>query len=212
MGERDNHDGYGQCTGTGSVWVDDGAQSNFYRQGSCPKCRPASVTQDKDELREAVAREVDAEAFGSTLPNRYKARQREARAKADRILALLSPSTGWREWVARSVWCAFEEALSEGSPTISLQGGKLWIDDAAFDCERLVSALSVAPVVGGERSSRDSQTTCAAQGTDSLGRPEAELLEALKAIIASEDGFYRVAMPSALREAAHAAIAQAEGK
>lgn len=38
------------------------------------------------------------------------------------------------------------------------------------------------------------------------------LLSALKAIIASENGFYRVAMPASLREAASAAIAKAEGQ
>lgn len=39
-----------------------------------------------------------------------------------------------------------------------------------------------------------------------------ELLAALKAITASEDGFYRVAMPSALRDAAREAIGKAEGQ
>lgn len=38
----DYHGGYGQCTGTGRVWVDDGEQSNFYTQGSCPRCRPVT--------------------------------------------------------------------------------------------------------------------------------------------------------------------------
>lgn len=39
-----------------------------------------------------------------------------------------------------------------------------------------------------------------------------ELLAALKAILATENGFYRVAMPSDLREAAREAIANAEGQ
>jgi hypothetical protein len=35
-----HHNGYGQCTGSGQVWVDDGSRSNFYRGGSCPRCAP----------------------------------------------------------------------------------------------------------------------------------------------------------------------------
>lgn len=34
-----NHDGYGKCSGTGRVWVDDGQASNWYEGGSCDACR-----------------------------------------------------------------------------------------------------------------------------------------------------------------------------
>lgn len=65
----DMHGGYGRCTGTGAVWVDDGEQSNFYRHGSCPACLPPKPTtppatppalQARVEALEAVVKEAAA--------------------------------------------------------------------------------------------------------------------------------------------------------
>jgi hypothetical protein len=47
---------------------------------------------------------------------------------------------------ATDLFEAFEAALVEGSPTLSLQSGRIWIDgETAFDARRLVAALSAAP-------------------------------------------------------------------
>jgi len=45
---------------------------------------------------------------------------------------------------ARTLFDAFEVALVEGTPTLSLRDGRLWVDDAAFDARAILALLQAA--------------------------------------------------------------------
>ena len=109
-----------------------------------------------DNLREAVAHLVDPEAFGVTFPNRYKARQRDALAKADAILSLpaLSVPEGWVA-VPREVVEGAQHAVSvlqmltEPEAIRSTTVLSVWGQAVAAEA-KLRNALSAIPSPGGE--------------------------------------------------------------
>lgn len=61
-------------------------------------------------------------------------------------MVLASPVRGAGEKDATDLYEAVVAALVEGEPTLGLQGGQIWIGDAAFDARAILSALAKPPV------------------------------------------------------------------
>jgi len=58
---HDNHGGYGECGGSGQVWVDDGQSSNYYRGGTCKRCAdntPGPVNPDGPQAADTLERQA----------------------------------------------------------------------------------------------------------------------------------------------------------
>ena len=58
--EHDNHGGYGQCSGKGRFWVEDGLASNWYSGGTCERCAdntPKPINPDGPEAADLIERQ-----------------------------------------------------------------------------------------------------------------------------------------------------------
>lgn len=112
------HDGYGRCSGTGRVWVDDGDKSNFYRGGSCPNCQPPEVKPPvvgEGETCEWFWRIVDAHGLADLPSDEESA----LRLLVDR--ASTSPrEAGLREAIARIIdpwaWTLLDHPVKYSNP------------------------------------------------------------------------------------------------
>jgi hypothetical protein len=124
---------------------------------------------------------IDPEAFGQTLPNRYKARQRAALAKAAQIIAMQAPAVGgeaveivtqflawedgWHGWTKPAHQCvaAMWDAWPEEDTTWGAdedgdaygQRGKAFYRERAT---RLLAALPSTAVGGGQEPVKEKRT------------------------------------------------------